>query len=160
MIQGSLAQGITRFIPGPTLFNGLDTAIHCIELIVAVTVFAVSIAYSDLAAGVTLLAVLYVALGVMVISPLFGISRQPVTGPEATTAILAATAVAPLAGGYLLHCAAPARLVGLLSILDGHLKPGFIVGNIHLSRLNHGGQSISCSASGVTSLMRPLATEM
>ena len=68
----------------------------------AITVFAVlvpsSMAFGDLA-GVTPVAGLYVALGAMVMYALFGTSKQVITGPEATTAILTATAVAPLAAG-------------------------------------------------------------
>lgn len=127
------AKGITRFIPGLALFKGLNPALIRTELIVAVTVFAVlvpsAMAYGDLA-GVTPVAGLYVALAAMVMYALFGTSRQLITGPEATTAILVATAVAPLAAGdpvrYAALAAMAAILVGLVSILGGILKLGFI----------------------------------
>lgn len=103
------------------------------EFVVAITVFAVlvpsAMAYGDLA-GVTPVAGLYVALGAMVMYALFGTSKQLITGPEATTAILVATAVAPLAAGdpvrYATLAAMTAILVGLASIAGGILKLGFI----------------------------------
>lgn len=133
MNQEPAPKGITRFIPGLALFKGLNPALVRSELVVAVTVFAVlvpsAMAYGDLA-GVTPVAGLYVALAAMVMYALFGTSRQLITGPEATTAILVATAVAPLAAGdparYAALAALAAILVGLISILGGILKLGFI----------------------------------
>ncbi len=133
MNQGPTPKGITRFIPGLALFKGLNPALIRTELIVAVTVFAVlvpsAMAYGDLA-GVTPVAGLYVALAAMVMYALFGTSGQLITGPEATTAILVATAVAPLAAGdparYAALAALAAILVGLISVLGGLLKLGFI----------------------------------
>lgn len=133
MKQEQLPQEITRFIPGLALFKGLDSTALRTELVVAVTVFAVlvpsAMAYGELA-GVTPVAGLYVALAAMVMYALFGTSKQLITGPEATTAILVATAVAPLAAGdparYAALAALAALLVGLVSILGGILKLGFI----------------------------------
>lgn len=125
--------GITRYIPGLVLFSGLNSSILRPELITAVTVFAVlvpsAMAYGDLA-GVNPVAGLYVALGAMVLYALFGTSKQLIMGPEATTAIMTAAAVAPLAGGdpvrYAELAALAAILVGVLSILAGIVKLGFI----------------------------------
>jgi sulfate permease, SulP family len=125
--------GIARFIPGLALIKGFNPALLRTELVVAVTVFAVlvpsAMAYGDLA-GVTPVAGLYVALGAMVMYALFGTSKQLVMGPEATTAIMTAAAVAPLAGGdpvrYAALAALAAILVGALSILGGVVKLGFI----------------------------------
>jgi sulfate permease, SulP family len=133
MNKESTPTGITRFIPGLALFKGLNPALIRTELVVAVTVFAVlvpsAMAYGDLA-GVTPVAGLYVALAAMVMYALFGTSRQVITGPEATTAILVATAVGPLAAGdpvrYAALAAMVAILVGFVSILGGILKLGFI----------------------------------
>jgi sulfate permease, SulP family len=133
MKQESPPTGITRFIPGLALFKGLNPALIRTELVVAVTVFAVlvpsAMAYGDLA-GVTPVAGLYVALAAMVMYALFGTSRQLITGPEATTAILVATAIGPLAAGdpvrYAALAAMVAILVGFVSILGGILKLGFI----------------------------------
>jgi high affinity sulfate transporter 1 len=86
-------------------------------------------AYGDLA-GVTPVAGLYVALGAMVLYALFGTSRQVIMGPEATTAIMTAAAVAPLAAGdpvrYAALAAMTALLVGVLALLARLAKLGFI----------------------------------
>jgi SulP family sulfate permease len=103
------------------------------EFIVAITVFAVlvpsAMAYGDLA-GVTPVAGLYVALGAMVMYALFGTSRQVIMGPEATTAIMTAAAVAPLAAGdplrYAALAAMTALLVGVIALLARLAKLGFI----------------------------------
>jgi len=120
-------------MPGLALFKGATPALFRSELVVAVTVFAVlvpsAMAYGDLA-GVTPVAGLYVALGAMVMYALFGTSRQLIMGPEATTAIMTAAAVAPLAGGdpnrYASLAALTAILVGLLALLARAVRLGFI----------------------------------
>src|SRR5512136_2504053 len=127
------AAGISRFIPGLALIKGFNPALLRTEFVVAITVFAVlvpsAMAYGDLA-GVTPVAGLYVALGAMVMYALFGTSKQLVMGPEATSAIMTAAAVAPLAGGdparYAALAAMTAILVGVISILASIAKLGFI----------------------------------
>lgn len=129
----SVTTGITRFIPGLALIKGFSVALLRTEFIVAITVFAVlvpsAMAYGDLA-GVTPVAGLYVALGAMVMYALFGTSKQVVMGPEATAAIMTATAVAPLAGGdaarYAALAALLALLVGVVSLLARVARLGFI----------------------------------
>src|SRR5512139_3759263 len=103
------------------------------EFVVAITVFAVlvpsAMAYGDLA-GVTPVAGLYVALGAMVMYALFGTSRQVITGPEATSAIMTAAAVAPLAGGDPVRYAALAAMTPILlramALLARVARLGFI----------------------------------
>ncbi len=103
------------------------------EFVVAITVIAVlvpsAMAYGDLA-GVTPVAGLYVALGAMVMYALFGSSKLVIMGPEATSAILTAAAVAPLAGGdpvrYAALAALTAILVGVIALLARVAKLGFI----------------------------------
>lgn len=127
------SNGMTRFIPGLALFQGVNATLLRSELVVAVTVFAVlvpsAMAYGDLA-GVTPVAGLYVALGAMVMYALFGTSRQVVMGPEATSAIMTAAAVAPLAGGdperYAALAGLTAILVGILALLARVARLGFI----------------------------------
>ena len=124
---------LNRYIPGLSLFRGLEPTLLRTELVAAVTVFAIlvpsAMAYGDLA-GVNPVAGLYVALGAMVMYALFGTSKQLIMGPEATTAIMTASAVAPLAGGdpviYAALAATVALLVGALSILGGIVKLGFV----------------------------------
>ncbi|MFZ2101784.1 MAG: sulfate permease [Oricola sp.] len=125
--------GIARFIPGLALIRGFSPVLLRSEFIVAITVFAVlvpsAMAYGDLA-GVTPVAGLYVALGAMVMYALFGTSKQVVMGPEATAAIMTATAVAPLAGGdvarYAALAALLALLVGVVALLARVARLGFI----------------------------------
>jgi sulfate permease, SulP family len=125
--------GIARFIPGLTLFKGVSSTLLRTEFVVAITLFAVlvpsAMAYGDLA-GVTPVAGLYVALGAMVMYALFGTSRQVSMGPEATSAILTAAAVAPLAGGdpvrYAALAAMTAILVGVVALLARLARLGFI----------------------------------
>jgi SulP family sulfate permease len=125
--------GISRFIPGLVLFKGLNPMLLRSEFVVAITVFAVlvpsAMAYGDLA-GVTPVAGLYVALGALVMYALFGTSRQVIMGPEATSAIMTAAAVAPLAAGdperYAALAAMTAVLVGVMAILARIAKLGFI----------------------------------
>lgn len=127
------AGGATPFVPGLTLFSRSARPSGRTELVAAFTVFAVlvpsAMAYGDLA-GVTPVAGLYVALGAMVMYALFGTSRQLIMGPEATTAILTATAVAPLAGGdparYAALAALAALLVGALALVARLARLGFI----------------------------------
>jgi SulP family sulfate permease len=126
-------RGIARLVPGVALIRGFNPALLRTELIVAVTVFAVlvpsAMAYGELA-GVTPVAGLYVALGAMVMYALFGTSKQVVMGPEATSAIMTAAAVAPLAGGDVARYAALAALVailiGVLALLARVARLGFI----------------------------------
>jgi SulP family sulfate permease len=125
--------GIARFIPGLALFKGVSSTLLRTEFVVAITLFAVlvpsAMAYGDLA-GVTPVAGLYVALGAMVMYALFGTSRQVSMGPEATSAILTAAAVAPLAAGdplrYAELAAMTAILVGVMALLARVARLGFI----------------------------------
>ena len=125
--------GIARFIPGLALIKGFSPALLSTEFVVAITVVAVlvpsAMAFGDLA-GVTPVAGLYVALGAMVMYALFGTSKQVIMGPEATSAIMTATAVAPLAGGdaarYAALAALLALLVGVVALLARVAKLGFI----------------------------------
>jgi sulfate permease, SulP family len=127
------SNGITRFIPGLALFKGVTPTLLRTEFVVAITVFAVlvpsAMAFGDLA-GVTPVAGLYVALGAMLMYALFGTSRQVITGPEATSAIMTAAAVAPLASGdpvrYAALAALTAILVGVMALLARVARLGFI----------------------------------
>ncbi len=131
--QSQTPKGISRFIPGLALFKGVNSALLRPQFVVAITVFAVlvpsAMAYGELA-GVTPVAGLYVALGAMVMYALFGTSRLVIMGPEATSAIMTAAAVAPLAGGdpvyYAALAAMTAILVGVLALLARVARLGFI----------------------------------
>jgi high affinity sulfate transporter 1 len=124
---------INQLIPGLALLKAFSPALLRTEFVVAVTVFAVlvpsSMAYGDLA-GVNPVVGLYVALAAMTMYALFGTSKQVITGPEATSAIMTAAAVAPLAAGdperYVALAAMTAVLVGVLAILARIARLGFI----------------------------------
>ncbi len=104
-----------------------------IDLVAAATVFAIlvpsALAYGELA-GFEPVVGLYAALVAMIAYALFGSSRHLIIGPEATTAILVATVVAPLAGGdiarYAALAAALAILIGTICILAGRFRMGFV----------------------------------
>jgi SulP family sulfate permease len=129
----SPSNGIKHFIPGLALFQKVTPTLLRTDFIVSITVFAVlvpsSMAYGDLA-GVSPVAGLYVALGAMVMYALFGTSKQVIMGSEATSAIMTAAAVAPLAAGdparYAALAAMTAILVGIISLLARIAKLGFI----------------------------------
>ena len=101
------------------LITGWSSVLLRTGLVGAVTVFAVLVpsvmAFGNLP-GVIPIEELFVAFGAMEIYALFGSSKQVVMGPEATSAILTAAAVAPLAGGD------PVRYAALAAIVDsiGH----------------------------------------
>jgi sulfate permease, SulP family len=125
--------GLFRRIPGLALLRSYDRSWLKTDLVAGATVFAVlvpsGLAYGDLA-GLAPAAGLYAALAAMVAYALFGTSRQMVIGPEATSAILVATAIAPLAGGDPLRHAALAGmlaiLVGLICFAAAALRLGFL----------------------------------
>ncbi len=103
------------------------------DLLAGITVTAYLIpqclAYADLA-GVEPVTGLWVAVVAMVAYALLGTSRQISVGPESTTAVMVATAVAPLAGGdparYAALAAGLALLVGLVCIAAFVLRLGFL----------------------------------
>src|SRR5207344_1793579 len=88
------------------------------DLLVGVTIFAMlvpqGIAYAQLA-GVAPVVGLYTAIGALVGYALFGSSRRLMIGPESSSALLVAAAVAPVAaGGSPVHFAILAALLALL----------------------------------------------
>ena len=125
--------GIARFIPGLALIKGFSPTLLSTEFVVAITVVRRARALGD---GLRRsrrghpVAGLYVALGAMVMYAFFGTSKQVIMGPEATAAIMTATAVAPLAGGdaarYAALAALLAILVGVVALLARVAKLGFI----------------------------------
>jgi SulP family sulfate permease len=131
--QKKLSTQLSHFIPGLALFKDVSPNLLRNDFLVAITVIAVlvpsAMAYGDLA-GVTPVAGLYVALAAMVMYALFGTSKLVITGPEATSAILTASAVAPLAEGdpnrYATLAAMTAIIVGVIALIARVVKLGFI----------------------------------
>jgi sulfate permease, SulP family len=87
------------------------------------------LAYGELA-GFEPVVGLYAAIAAMIAYAFFGSSRQVIIGPEATTAILVATIVSPMAGAdaarYAALAAALAISIGFICLLAGHFKIGFV----------------------------------
>ena len=125
---------LLRALPGLSSLSRYRRAWLRADIVAGMTVFAVLvpsvIAYAQLA-GVPPVTGLYAALVAMLLYALFGTSRQLIMGPEATSAILVATVVAPIAGGadparHIALAAMLAFLVGLISVVAGLLKVGFL----------------------------------
>ncbi len=86
-------------------------------------------AYATLA-GLPPVAGLWAALIPMIVYAILGSSRQLSVGPESTTALMTATALAPLAIGdpvrYAALAAALAVLVGVICLVAGLCRLGFL----------------------------------
>nr|WP_239406208.1 sulfate permease [Frankia sp. Cj3] len=81
-------------------------------------------------AGLTPVAGLWAALPALTIYAVFGSSRQLSVGPESTTALMTAATIGPLATGdpgrYAALAAALAVVVGLLALIAGVVRLGFV----------------------------------
>ena len=122
-----------RFLPGVERLRSYDRRDLRGDLLGGVTVTAYLVpqvmAYSALA-GLPPVSGLWVIVIVFVLYAALGSSRLLSVGPESSTALLTATALAPLAGGEPLRYAALAALlaliVGALALLAATLRLGFI----------------------------------
>ena len=120
-------------LPGLASLRSYDRADLRGDLVGGVTVTAYLVpqvmAYSALA-GLSPVSGLWVIVVGFVLYALIGSSRLLSVGPESSTALLTATALAPLAAGDPLRYAALAALlaliVGLLALLAALLRLGFI----------------------------------
>ncbi len=103
------------------------------DVLAGLTVWAVlvpeALAYATIA-GVHPVVGLYAAVPALVLYAAAGSSRHLVVGPMSATAALSAAIVAPLAGGdsakYVVLTAALAIVTGILGVLAGVLRFGFI----------------------------------
>ena len=103
------------------------------DVIAGLTVWAIlvpeALAYATIA-GVPPVVGLYAAVPALVLYALAGSSRHLVVGPMSATAALSAAIVAPFAGGdsalYVGLTAALAIVTGILGLLAGLLRLGFI----------------------------------
>ena len=128
-----MRKALTDFLPGVQRLRNYDRGDLRGDLIGGVTVTAYLVpqvmAYSTLA-GLPPTSGLWVIVLAFVLYALIGSSRLLSAGPESSTALLTATALAPLAGGDPLRYAALAALlaliVGLLSLIAALLRLGFI----------------------------------
>lgn len=107
------------------------------DLVAGLTVWAVlvpeSLAYANIA-GVPPVVGLYAAVPALVVYAAFGSSRHLVVGPMAATAALSASIVAVHArsgtADYIAMTAALALVTGVLAVLAGLLRLGFLAGFI------------------------------
>ncbi|MEV0289636.1 MULTISPECIES: sulfate permease [unclassified Kribbella] len=119
--------------PGVTLLRQYRLAWLRFDVIAGVTVAAYFVpqvmAYAQLA-GLPAVTGLWVALGPLVLYFLLGTSRLLSLGPESTTALLTATAIAPLAAGdpdrYAALAAVLALLVGAICVIGWLARLGFL----------------------------------
>ena len=104
------------------------------DIVAGVTVTAYLIpqvmAYAEGVAGLPAVVGLWAAMGPLAVYAFLGSSRQLSVGPESTTALMTATAVAPLAAGdparYAALAAALALIVGALCLLGYLGRLGFL----------------------------------
>jgi SulP family sulfate permease len=105
-----------------------------VDLFAGLTIFAMLVpqgmAYGELA-GVAPVVGLYTAIGALAGYALFGSSRRLMMGPESSSALLVAAAVAPVAAGgsparFALLTALLALLVGMIALGAGLARLGFL----------------------------------
>ena len=104
------------------------------DLFAGITIFAMLVpqgmAYGELA-GVAPVVGLYTAIGALVGYALFGSSRRLMMGPESSSALLVAAAVAPVAAAvsparFAVLTALLALLVGVIALASGLARLGFL----------------------------------
>jgi high affinity sulfate transporter 1 len=120
-------------LPLFTSLRGYDTGWLRGDVVAGLTVWAVlvpeALAYASIA-GVSPVVGLYAAPGALLLYAAFGSSRHLVVGPMSATAALSAAAVAdvamPNSAGFVAHTAALAITTGLIALVAGLLRLGFL----------------------------------
>jgi len=120
-------------LPGLAQFRGYQRDWLRGDLVAGVTVAAYLVpqvmAYATVA-GLPPVVGLWAALVPLAVYAVLGSSRQLSVGPESTTALMTATALAPLAAGdvgrYAILAATAALLVGAICFLAGVVRLGFL----------------------------------
>jgi sulfate permease, SulP family len=120
-------------LPGVEQFRGYERSWLRGDVVAGVTVAAYLVpqvmAYATVA-GLPPVVGLWAALAPLAIYAVLGSSRQLSVGPESTTALMTATALAPLAAGdpgrYAVLAAVAALLVGAICFVAGLVRLGFI----------------------------------
>ena len=123
----------TRLLPGLKQFHGYRRGWLRGDVLAGITVAAYLIpqvmAYAKIA-GLPPEVGLYTAIGPLAVYVLLGTSRQLSVGPESTTALMTATALAPLAAGnpgrYAALAATLSLLVGALCLFGGFVRLGVL----------------------------------
>ncbi|WP_280260644.1 SulP family inorganic anion transporter [Nocardia abscessus] len=124
---------LARLLPGSRQFKGYQRAWLRSDLLAGITVAAYLVpqvmAYATIA-GLPPVAGLWAAIGPLAVYTLLATSRQLSVGPESTTALLTAVALAPLAMGdparYAALAAALAMLVGVLALAAAAVRLGVL----------------------------------
>ena len=129
----TLGDGGRVKLPLFTSLRGYDTGWLRGDAVAGLTVWAVlvpeALAYASIA-GVSPVVGLYAAPGALLLYAAFGSSRHLVVGPMSATAALSAAAVADVAmpngAGFVAHTAALASTAGLIALVAGLLRLGFL----------------------------------
>jgi sulfate permease, SulP family len=129
----TLGDGGRVKLPLFTSLRGHDTGWLRGDVVAGLTVWAVlvpeALAYASIA-GVSPVVGLYAAPGALLLYAAFGSSRHLVVGPMSATAALSAAAVAdvamPNSAGFVAHTAALAITTGLIALVAGLLRLGFL----------------------------------
>ncbi|MBF6182151.1 SulP family inorganic anion transporter [Nocardia otitidiscaviarum] len=128
-----MINGPARFLPGLEQFRGYQRAWLRPDVVAGVTVAAYLVpqvmAYATVA-GLPPVTGLWAILGPLAVYVFLGTSRQLSVGPESTTALLTAVALAPLAAGdagrYAALAAMLALLVGVICIAGSLARFGVL----------------------------------
>ena len=124
---------IRDWAPGLAQFRGYERSWLRGDVVAGVTVAAYMVpqvmAYATVA-GLPPVVGLWAALAPLVVYAVLGSSRQLSVGPESTTALMTATALAPLAAGdparFAALAAAAALVVGVICLIAGLVRLGFL----------------------------------
>ena len=125
---------VTQVVPGLANFRGYARTAVRGDVLGGLTVSAYlvpqALAYATLA-GLAPVAGLWAALPPLVIYAFLGSSRQLSIGPESTTALMTAAVLVPVVGAadpgrYAAHAATLALLVGVICLVAGLLRLGFL----------------------------------
>ncbi|MBK1787385.1 SulP family inorganic anion transporter [Prauserella cavernicola] len=130
---GTVSRYGPRILPGLRQFRGYRRQWLTGDLLAGVTVAAYLVpqvmAYASVA-GLPPVTGLWAAVGPLAVYVLFGSSRQLSVGPESTTALMTAVALAPLAAGdparYATLAAMLAVLVGAVCLLGSLVRLGVL----------------------------------
>ncbi|MEU0539759.1 SulP family inorganic anion transporter [Nocardia sp. NPDC005978] len=128
-----MSDGLVRLLPGLAQFRGYRPVWLRSDILAGVTVAAYLVpqvmAYATLA-GLPAVAGLWAVLGPLTVYVLLGTSRRLSVGPESTTALMTAVALAPLAAGdpgrYAALAAVLALLVGVICVLGAFARLGVL----------------------------------
>ena len=124
---------ISDWAPGVAQFRGYERSWLRGDLLAGVTVAAYMVpqvmAYATVA-GLPPVVGLWASIAPLAVYAVLGSSRQLSVGPESTTALMTAVALAPLAGGdpgrYAAFAAVAALLVGAICLLGWAIRLGFL----------------------------------